>query len=507
MKQIITININRIPITAEVDTGCPIILIGAHLHKKHFANLPLQRVTRQLLDASGNKLVILGSFSATLAANNRQGSVKIIVQVDRQLPLLGTEGLDILFPKWRQTFVVNWVKNNDNNLDVMLDLRKKFHLIFDENFAIPIKNVEVDLHLKPCSVPVLAKARPIPYGLRETARSLINDLVNKKVIQPVEPSDWASPIVFVKKPGGGFRLCIDPSRTLNPCLQEDHYPLPTVDDMLVEVGGHKLYSVIDLTGAFQQLQLTQTASKLVTIATPFGFYEFLRLPFGIKTASAVFQRVIDHILKDLPWAKAYIDDIIFFAESPKEMTVRIHLLFEKLSQFCVKVNLEKCVFAKPEIHYLGHVISEIGLRPSPVRVKEILDALPPHDVKSLQSFLGLISYIRKFLPQVSPKLAPLFRLLEKGVTYCWEPVHNMAFEDIKLTVASSKFLVHYDTCKELFICTDASDFGIAAVLCHLIDGDLRPIMFKSRTLIPAEKNYPILHRELLAVVYGCEEFY
>lgn len=237
-------------------------------------------------------------------------------------------------------------------------------------------------------------------------------------------------------------MCINPSRSLNPNLAEDHYPLPTVDDLLVEVGGHKFYSLIDLTGAFQQLRLTKSASKLVTIATPFGFYEFLRLPFGIKTANAIFQRVIDQILKDFPWAKAYIDDIIIVAESEDQMVERLNLLFKKLVEFNVKINLEKCIFLSPTINYLGHILSVKGVEPSPKRIQEIMEAQPPKNLKKLQSFLGIMSYIRKFIPKLSMILKPLLRLLKKEVKYTWGAEENESFKTAKLAVKESKFLIH-----------------------------------------------------------------
>lgn len=359
----------------------------------------------------------------------------------------------------------------------------------------------------PNAVPVFAKARSIPYGLQNVARELLNDLILKRVIRQVDPSEWASPIVLFKKTDGSYRLCINPSRTLNPWLSEDHYPLPSVDDLLLAVGGHQFYSSVDLTGAFQQLRLTPRASKLVTIATPFGYYEFLRLPFGIKTASAIFQRAIDGILRDIVWAKAYIDDIIIFANSEREMWTRLNLLFKRLSDYNVQVNFSKCTFCGTGIHYLGHALSRDGVAPSTNKISEILEAKPPQDLKYLQSFLGMVSYLRKFVAGLSELENPLLQLLKKNVPFVWGPSQQRSFDAVKSALKSTKILMHYDPQKDPILCTDASDVGISAVLCHEYEGDLRPVWCKSRTLDPAEKNYPILHRELLAVVYGCEEFY
>lgn len=506
-KHTIKICINNVPTVAEVDTGCPIVLIGAQLYRQHFSNIHLKHLTRNLVDASGNQLGTLGCFKATVATSSRSTPADVVVQATNRHTLIGTQALDNLFPNWRKPFEVNSIKNDE---DVGVNIKNKFKNIVDKNFQTPIKNFIVDLHLKENFVPIFAKARDIPYRLQDTAYRLLDDLVTKGIIAPIkssEPLAWASPIVLVKKQNGTYRLCIDPKHTLNPNLVEDHYPLPTIDDLLVHVGGHKFYSVIDMTGAFQQLKLSAKSSKLVTISTPFGAYEFRRLPFGIKTASAVFQRVIGEILSPFPWAKAYIDDIIVFADSEQEMAQRLDILFLKLSEFNVKINIEKSTFFKQEITYLGNIISKSGIKPSPDRVKDILAAEPPKNVKELQTFLGIAGHLRKFAPRFSPVLSPLFELLKKDVSYQWGVSQNESFEKVKILIEKSGFLIHYNSKKDAIICTDASDDGISAVLCHEIDGELRPIYFKSRKLLSAEKNYPILHRELLAVVYGMEEFY
>ena len=266
--------------------------------------------------------------------------------------------------------------------------------------------------------------------------------------------------------------------------------------MLAEIGGHKVYTVIDLSGAFQQLELGVESRELVTITTSWGLFQYARLPFGIKVAPAVFQSVMDGFLRNYEWCFCYLDDITVVADSMEEGRRRVHVLLKMLSEHNVKINLDKCQFYKEEIKFLGHVITKEGISADKEKIKVIRDADPPKDIKELQAFLGLVTYLHKFIPYVSEKLSPLLSLLKKGKKYEFGKEQENAFRKIKEELSEGKFLTHFDTKKEVFICSDASDVGIAAVLCHNIDGTLRPVRLigleQSRTLTNTEKRYPII---------------
>lgn len=491
-------------VEAEVDTGCPIVLIGFNTYKSKFNNIKLTKQTETFRDASGNKMDMVGTFMSTIKGNNNSGVVKIYVQAQQRVyALLGGGALNILVPDWQSKFNIS---NIDSNSFISL-IKDKFHNICDSDYSKPITGVIVDLKLKAGACPVLGRSREMPFAIRDRVNQHLELLIAKGVLERVQESRWASPVVIVPKPNGEIRICIDPKRTLNPFLEDNIYPIPRIDNIFAEIGRGKFYAVVDLAGAFQQLELSEGSRELVTITTPLGLFSYKRMPFGIKVAPAIFQSAIDRIIRKFPWCRAYIDDIILSAESAEQLRDRLLQLFATLKEFNVKINLEKCQFFKREIRFLGHRISHEGIFPCQDKVKEILNAVAPSSVKELQTFIGIVTYLCNYIPQFSTVMSPLNYLLRKDIKYKWGPDQQKAFDEIKEELKKGRFLIHFDMDKRPILCTDASDIGIAAVLCHEEDGMYKPVWFASRTLSSAEKNYPILHREFLAVVFGCEKFY
>lgn len=303
MKLLRDIKVNCITVNFEIDTGSPVVLIDQRLYETKFQRCSLKPYHGKLFAATGNQLHILGCFKANVTAGGRSGAVDVCVcEENRPVPLLGEPGLDLLFPNWRSAFdaEVNTFDlnnfNNFNNLDDKFDFKQyiktNFFSVCDGDLTEPIREVEVDLHFVEDAVPRCARPYTLPHHIREEVKRMLDDMVTQGIIRHVTQFQWASPIVIVRKPNGAFRICINPSKTLNPCLLSDNYNLPTAEGLFVEIGGHKYYTKLDLKGAFQQLLLSPSARKLVVITTPFGAYEFLRLPFGVKPASAIFQRVI-----------------------------------------------------------------------------------------------------------------------------------------------------------------------------------------------------------------------
>ncbi len=412
--------------------------------------------------------------------------------------------MDVLFPGWRKIFQVNSLNCIEKTIS---ELKLKYNVLFNGDLEEPINSSEVELYWKEGVQPIFHKKYAVPYCYEEKVKDSIMEAVEKGILKRVEKSDWASPIVVVPKENGQVRICIDPSRTFNKYLQYDHYPLPVIEDLFVKIGGHEFYCLLDLKGAYQQLKVSEKSSEILVITTHVGLFRYTRMPFGIKPAASIFQKFMDTVLESIGYAYSYIDDVIVVADNKEEMKDRLINVLECLLKHNVKVNFEKCKLFVNEVRYLGHVIDRQGLKPSKEKIKAINEFANPQNVTELKSFIGLVNYCSKFLEGLNCKSAILFKLLKKDIPYVWTLEHEKVFKELKSEMIKEPFLVHYDSSKAIVITADACDAGIAGTLAHVIDGFERPVFHVSRTLSEAERKYPILHREALALVFAFEKFY
>ena len=492
-------------IALEIDTGAPVnILKDQTFRELKLAGVKLEPFSTSVSSASGHSMEIMGKLSLELAKGNRKGVTEFLVSKAAKTDLLGVPGLDVMFQGWRHQFL-NIVTTGETEFRDML--KKKFASVFDGDISQPIKGVEVVLNTREGARPVFHKAYNVPLRLRESVESGIRGMLSERILEPVAASDWASPMVCVKKPDGSYRLCIDPSKTVNPVLTNDFYPLPRIDELIAEIAGKKWYARLDLTKAYQQLVVHSDSRSLLVVNTIKGLFRYCRLPFGIKTAAGIFQREIEKILGKFSFLRIYIDDIVIFADSVEELKTRVELVLATLSNFNFKLNLVKSSFLREEIQILGHVVSAEGVKPSPDKVKAIVNARRPTDLTTLKSFLGAINYYSKFLPNLNIRLTPMFALLEKGKRFEWTSSMQEAFEICKQLMSEDILLSPFDPTKEVRVTVDACDDGLGGVLNIVVDGVERPIQFVSRKLTPTEKNYPILHREALAVIWAIEKFH
>lgn len=213
------------------------------------------------------------------------------------------------------------------------------------------------------------------------------------------------------------------------------------------------------------------------------------------------------MLEGLENCVAFIDDILIWAKTREELSVKLKQVLQRLLDHNVKINYEKCNWFVDKVVYLGHVISRDGISVNPKKLKAIVDSPRPQNVTQLKSFLGMINFYAKFMDQLSLKTAKLYDLLKKDVKWVWTDEHEKIWLNCKKEICKETILAHYDPNKEIIITCDASDEGISGILSHRIDGEERPVFFASRTLTSAERKYPILHREALAIVFAMEKFY
>ena len=265
---------------------------------------------------------------------------------------------------------------------------------------------------------------------------------------------------------------------------------------------------LEMSQAYLQLQLDDKSAELVTINTHKGLFKYNRLPFGVASAPAIFQRCMESLFQGCKGVSVYLDDILVTGPTIDSHLANLDKVLSILATAGLKLNKAKCAFMLPRVEYLGHIIDEQGLHPTKEKVKAIQEAPQPHNVAELRSFFGIINYYGKFLPNLSAKLTPLYQLLKKNVKWQWNKQHATAFATAKNALQDDTLLVHYDSTRPLVLACDASPYGLGAVLSHVMDnGQERPVAYASRTLTAAEKNYSQLEKEALGVVFAVQKFH
>ena len=474
-------------------------VLSEKLYRTHFSKVPLQPTQTILTDYSGNELKRLGEISVSVSYGQQKANLSaIVVQGDRPA-LLGRNWLQNIKLDWHSIFKVS-----DLNVDYLLS---KYESVFS-NTAGTIKGFKADLRLERGAKPVFCKSRPVPFAMRSAVENELDRLEEMGTMYRVTQSRWASPTVNVRKSDGTIRICGDYKVSLNRFLDVDKYPLPTTEDIFATLAGGKYFTKLDLSNAYQQLELEDDARELLTVNTHRGLYRYRRLNYGVASATAIFQSTMDKILQGIPRTCCYLDDILISARSVAEHNEILEQVFARLLQYGVKVKKPKCQFAQSSVTYLGHVIDVDGVHPTSEKVEAIMNAPSPKNVDELRAWLGMLNYYGRFLNNLSTMLQPLNNLLKKEVAWEWSSECEAAFKSSKEALSSSRLLVHFDSRKPIVLACDASQYGLGAVISHVMDdGSEQPIAFASRTLSASEKNYSQLEKEALAIIFGVKKFH
>ena len=383
--------------------------------------------------------------------------------------------------------------------------------IFREELGI-IKPYQATLQVRPEAQPKFFKPCSVPFAIKGAIEAELDRLEASGALQQVAHSDWAAPIVPVSKKDGKFRICGDYKVTVNQALEIDQYPLPKPEGLFATLAGGKKFTKLDLSQAYQQLALDDDSRKLVTVNTHRGLYRYTRLPFGIASAPAIFQKLMVTVLRDIPNVICYLDNILVTGKSDDDHLHTLGIVLRRLDDHGFRVKKGKCAFLQPCVEYLGHKINCEGLQALPSKIAAITQAPTPHNVQELRSFLGLLNYYGKFIRNLSTIVHPLNSLLQahKRCPECEQacPECEQAFKKAKEELSSSAVLVHYDPNLTITLAGDASAYGIGAVISHTLpDGSERPIAYASRSLSPSERNYAQLEKEALSLIFGVKKFH
>ena len=358
----------------------------------------------------------------------------------------------------------------------------------------------------------LTEEKPIkqrPYNTPHAKEKIVDESVDKMLkMGIIEPSnsEWASPIVLVKKPDGSERFCVD-YRKVNEVTIKDSFPMPNIESKLNKLHGSTIFTSLDCTSGYWQIKLSEKAKQISSFISNRGLFSFKVMPFGLCNAGATFQRIMELVLSDLRNSTAYIDDILTFSEDFDKHLEHLEKLLIRLKDANLKVKTSKCKIASEQTMFLGYKISAQGVSIDETRSKAIMNYPRPKTQKQVKQFLGLASYYRQFVPNFSDIVDPLNILTRKNVRFKWSEECQKAFDELIKLLSNTPILAFPDFSKKFHLTTDASNLGIGAVLSQIDDmGRENVIFYASRSLNKAERNYSTIEREFLGIVYAVEKF-
>lgn len=330
----------------------------------------------------------------------------------------------------------------------------------------------------------------------------------KKGFIEASSASFASPVLFVKKPNGSLRLCID-YRKLNAITKKDRYPLPLLDEVLSRMTKAVIFTKLDIRAAFNRIRMAEEAEELTSFRTRYGQFKCKVLPFGLCNGPATFQRYMNDVLFEYldSFCTAYLDDIIIFSESQAEHDIHVRQILEKLRSAGLQVDLKKCEFGVKRTKFLGYILTIDGIEVDPDKIEVIRDWKYAKTVREIQSYLGFCNFYRRFIKDYGKICAPLNHLTNKGVVFNFDTKCQEAWDTLRTALMAAPVLHHFNTDYETMMETDASDGVVSGVLSQKQRDDLwHPVAYFTKTLKPAENNYPIHDKELLAIIRAFEEW-
>ena len=348
--------------------------------------------------------------------------------------------------------------------------------------------------------PVSQKPYPIAMKHYEWVKNEIEKLLAAKVICSSR-SSWSAPIIVVPKGDGGKHLVID-YRALNKVTRKFTWPMPKVEDIFSKLNRATYFTTLDLHAGYHHIPLDKSSIPKTAFNSPFGKYEYVKVPFGLAQVPAYFQELMTGILKDFPFAIAYLDDIIIFSKTPQEHLSHICMVFEKLKSANLSMKKSKCSFFSKEIQYLGHILSTTGIQPLPSKTHTIQHMNPPTTPKQVRAFLGLVGYYRKFIKGFTKIAKPLTLLTRQQVKFDWTLEHQEAFIHLKEAIVQAPILHYPNPNKTYIIYTDASDDACGAQLSQEHDGTEFPVAFLSHTFTKTQCKWSTTEQEAFGVYYA-----
>lgn len=474
------IKINNKNVNFKLDTGAVVNLINLDLFNQIKNKETIVQTNIKLKSYTNDSINLVGKTN--LRCNNK--NLEFFVVKDKLHSLLGLDAC------------------------IKLNLIKKINAVLIENNykdvfrGIGCIEQPQTIELKENSEGKIHPPRRVPLSLINELKEHLNELEKNKIINKVnKPTDWVNPLVLVRKPDGKLRVCLDP-RDLNEAIKRKHFPIPTLEEITNKLNNSKIFTTLDAASGFHQIKLDEKSSDLCTFATPFGRYRFLRMPYGIKCAPEMFHETYKKIF-NLENVEIYIDDILIHASTVEEHDKILKRVLEIARKHNIKFNINKCKFRKNKVKYMGHVISKEGIYPDQEKVKTIKKMESPKDKKALQRFLGMVTYLTKFIKNLSALTAPLRELLKKDRIFQWDENSEKVFQEIKNIIVDDVCLKFFNVNEVTTLSVDSSKDGLGATLIQ----EGKPCAYASKALTDTEKRYAQIEKELLAICFGVNKFH
>lgn len=395
----------------------------------------------------------------------------------------------------------------DDKIALMSVINEFSDFLISGTATTTVKTGEMHINLT-SDAPVVYHPYRLSYQEKIIVREIIKDLLEKGIVRESE-SEYASPILLVKKKDGSNRLCVD-FRALNRITVKDRYPLPLIEDHIDRLGSAKFFSCLDMASGFHQIPINKRSIHKTGFVTPEGHYEYLKMPFGLCNSPTVYQRIINGTLRRLIETGnvlVYVDDVLLISETISEGISLLREVLKTLTDAGFSINLRKCSFLTNQVEYLGRVISHGQVRPSPRKVAALVDTPVPSTVKQVRQFLGLAGYFRRYIEGYASRTASISRLLKKDVPFEWGPEQESARQYLLEKLTSEPILAIFNPSLPTELHTDASSVGYGAVLLQTHnDNRKRVVAYFSKTTQGAECRYHSYELETLAVVRALQHF-